>query len=471
MSTATQTELRVVVAPDRRRAELVIPPGLPRQALTVETCQALLRAQGVKLNPGVLRRLQEVVKAPPGGEGETRLVVAQATEARDGQDGKVLWSVDAEHARENAQGSYYDRSVFIMVKAGQVLGRIEAPTTGHDGVDVTGGTLAARAGKPVELKLDESILRDPSGQMIAQVDGALVRQGVRATIRKVLEVRDYVDFSTGNIDFPGDVKIGRGIRDLFVVKAGGCVEVGGLIESATIECGGDLISRAGIAGRGRGQLKVGGNLSARYLDNIQGEVRGDLICDREAINSNLVVHGAVKSPGGMILGGRLTIVGPAQLAVVGSAAGVATELILGSVPGLEPLAVDLEALVQELTARRDQLQKEQKLMLLSSRLTAQDRERQTEIMFELQILNQRLAKGQPALEGLMQRINQNRTVDLSVGRCLHNGAVVTVGKISYRINGDLPGPVRILREKGDVVYQLGSASGRLAQVAEVHTTA
>ncbi len=57
-----------------------------------------------------------------------------------------------------------------------------------------------------------------------------------------------MDFSTGNIDFEGDVRVLKGIRDIFEVRATGNIEVGGLIEASTIDAGGSVFAKGGMAG-------------------------------------------------------------------------------------------------------------------------------------------------------------------------------------------------------------------------------
>lgn len=469
---AKELEMRAVVASDRSTAELIFPPGYDRTQLTMELCQILLRAEGVEMGAAVLGNLQELMANPPANDRPQRVVIAQATAPVHGLDGWVEWTIDQKNQQDAGQDEavdFYARSAYITVKPGDKLGVVHPPTDGSDGRDVLGKTLAAKPGKAVSLKLDESISRNAKGELIAQREGVLCRTGELAAVRQLIEIPEYVDFSTGNIDFVGDVVVSKGVRDLFVVKATGSIHVKGLIEAATMVAGADLVAEGGMAGRNRGSVDIQGNLIARYLDNVRGDVRGDLKVEREAINCDLVVHGGVQSPTGMLIGGRLVIVGAINIATVGSPAGVATELVLGTVPSLEPFAMALRELLDEMQKRKLEFTGEWKLLSAEGkRLTNRDKERQTELQFEMHGLEQRMLRGQAVLDALHHRIVRDRTIHLIAHRFIHCGTIIIVGENAFRLNRDLHGPVKVLKDSGDIVYRFASGEGGLlAQVSEV----
>ncbi len=470
---AREIECRAVVAEDRSTAELIVPIRFDPAQLSMELLQALLRAAHVEINSTVVTNLEAMMAQPPGAERQERVLLATATQPVEGKDGWVQWTIDEQQQAapsEDGAVNFYSRSAYVTVKPGDVLGIVHAPTDGVDGRDVTGKTLAAKPGKQAALKLDESINQNIKGELIAQQEGVLCRSDSSAAVRQMIEIPEYVDFSTGNIDFVGDVVVNKGVRDLFVVKATGNIHVNGLIEAATMITGGDLVAEGGMAGRNRGSVQTEGHLIARYLDNVRGEVKGDLKVEREAINCELMILGGVNSPTGMLIGGRLLIVGAINVGTVGSPAGVATELVLGSVPTLEPLAAALHELMVEVRKRRDEFEGEFKLLSAegNKRLTSHDKERQTELQFEMHGLDQRLNRGQTVFDALRQRILKERTINLTAYRFIHCGTTITVGENAFRLNRDLHGPVRVIKDGGDIVYRVSTGEGGLlAQVAEV----
>lgn len=61
--------------------------------------------------------------------------------------------------------------------------------------------------------------------LIATMDGHLEYSNGAFYVRPVLEIRGDVDYSTGNIDFIGDVQIAGDVRENFSVRATGSITV------------------------------------------------------------------------------------------------------------------------------------------------------------------------------------------------------------------------------------------------------
>lgn len=482
MTTAVgEDEIRVIISKGHLTAEMLIPAGFTREKLSEDLCINLLQQSGVEITEPVLHALKTMLAQPIAPGAEQRVLLAQATPAQTGADGSVEWLVPqaveapSETAQPDEKVSHYARSAYIVVQAGDVVGRVIPPTDGIDGRDVLGQPIAARPGKPAIMKTDESVAREASGRLIAEVEGVLHRQVDSVYIRQLIEVPAYVDFSTGNIDFTGDLVVRQGVRDCFVVKATGSVDIHGLIEAATINCGADLIARGGMAGRERGFARVGGNLIGKYLDNIQAEIHGDVEIHREVINCELTVHGAIRSPRGTVIGGRAVVTGAVELLALGSGADVTTELVLGSVPRLQPIADELDQLMEKLTAKRNAIENEQELMKKKPTrlITNADKERQTELIFEHQTVVSKLSQGQAAQEALNARIKQLQTVDLLIHRDLFPGVVLTVGNQSFKIHDEKRGPLQIFLDgRGELAYRIGqSENGPLGDIAEVRAAA
>ncbi len=460
--------IRVIVAADLASAELVLAPEFPRQMLTEELCINLMRDAEVEVSDLSRQAIAQILREAEASAGTQKVYrIAQAQPPVHGEDGSVAWLLEKGH---DADTSHYDRSAYITVKAGDVVARITPPSMEMDGRNVLGQTIPAKPGRHVRLDVDDSFLCDAAGQVIAQCSGVLERRDLKIRIRKVIEVDQYVDFSTGHIDFDGDVIVHKGVRDCFVVKARGNVDVAGLIEAATVECSGNLVAAGGFAGREQGQARVGGNMRAKYLDNIKARIGGDLEVDREIVNCDMQVDGQVIAPHGAIIGGKMLATGRIDVGMLGSPAGVATEVVLGQVPRLEHFRQRLQPFLDELGKRRDKLMAEQKMLdTAGRRATAMDKERQTEILFELAQVNHQWTRAQMAADALESRIAQKRTVNLSIARKLNAGVHLTIGKQRFTLAREMRGPVEItLDTTGSVVYKQGeNPPVPLAQVAQI----
>ncbi len=481
----------VVIANDKLSAQLVINPGCDRAMMTAPLLKEIIRGRGVEVTDFTTQAIQDFVQSEPSSDQTITIDIACAQPPIHGTDGSIQWLIDkndenaADSSNEPNQDkaannndntdqktvSYYDQSAFTMVETGDVVARIYEAVLGQDGRDVTGGTIPAKSGKDLQLQTDETIMRKADGSLIAQQDGVLSREPGKAQIRKRIEIKDYVDFSTGNLDFDGDIFIGRGIRDCFKVQATGNVEVKGLIEAATIQTGKDLIAIGGFAGRERGHAQIGRDLKGKYLDNVQGHVKHDMCIDREVINCELIIDGGINSPHGSIIGGKITPTGEINIGTLGSGAGVETSLVIGSVPRLDPFAEKLEAMVETLTKDADKLAEEQDLinkMSVKGRMTATDRERQTEIMFELSMTNTNLQKAQRTLHSVTHEIEKRRSVNITIHRMINPGVTLVYNQLKHKITTELRGPARIYLENNRLVYRQGdSPSNPLSQISDV----
>lgn len=490
-ATGKPVDLRVNVTSDGSEAAITVPADFPREYLTVPYCQEKLREYGVEIIGQVPRAIEELVKTVPA-EGEAiTMVVARKTPPVHGRDGRVEWTIEAEQdghaeaageektddesdeegeAKAEIEGiNHYETSAYIMVTNGMTLGRVFEPVVGTDGRDVTGRSLVAKVGKPISLKLDETILLKADGTLLAQSDGFFHRSGPKAKICKRLEVTGYVDFSTGNIDFKGDVLIHKGVRDCFVVKASNDIEANGLIEAATIEAGGSLNAAGGMAGRERGTVKVGRDLSGKYLDNIKGTVGGDLKIDREIINCALTIGGAIRMPNASIIGGSVCVTGSADLAEVGSSGGTPTRITVGTVPGFEQIHARIETILKKLCTKRDQIIEEQRQLHANSRfLTSTQKERATEIMFDIHQVEANVQKAETARKVMEAEIGKRRTVHVTVNRELHRGVILVIRDQQFRVDEDTRGPLQIdMDATGRPVIHRGDSVKPLATIARV----
>ena len=476
-----QTDVKLIIHDEATQVLMLLPPAFGQQDMARQICHAKLREANVEITESVVNTVDQLIKqsknipAAPGAE-PIRGVVALAQSAVHGIDGKVEWKIDTEKKLSKPEKlqpgqtrNYYEDSIYTTVETGVSVGILYQPTIGVDGRDVFGKTINARDGKPFELTFDETIMCDAKGQLVTQTDGVLVRTRQSICVRKVIEVNDFVDFSTGNIDFTGDVIVHEGVRDNFVVKADGNVTVDGLIEAANIITGKDLNAHGGMAGREQGTVNIGNDLKAKYLDNITGKVTGNLNVERETINCDLIILGNVDSKTGSILGGKLVIGGKVNIHTIGSDANVRSDLVIGSAPNLDPILKNLEDFIAELGDKRKKYAEEQEIISRAGkRLTADQKERQTEVMFELMNIDNPLTKAKDAHFRVNARAEELRTVDVTVRNMLHAHTVLTVMGISYKIRNDMRGTIHIFKdEKNEICFKQGEGKTKmLASIAD-----
>lgn len=366
---------------------------------------------------------------------------------------------------------FYNLSSFIVVGPDEPIGRIEPPTSGTDGEDVYGNSIPATRGQHTEIKAGPGTKDDGSGFVIAAHAGKLDYEGLEIRVEPTLEIKAAVDFSTGNIDFPGDVLVRGGVRDRFEVKAGGRLTINDLVEAASLATLADLEMHAGMTGRGRGRIEIGGNARARYLDSVSGTVGGDLTIDRELNNCDLLIKRRLEASACTVRGGRIRVGQRAELASLGGAGEIETELLLGALPAIDTVAHTLFLIVDEISevfaAASERLEK----LRGSDAHGARHSELLTEATFDVENTRRQAADIHARLERIAQAAEPGSNVTLVVRKAIHPGTKIWFRGWRAQPLGEIRGPIVVdLSPDGEPQHQPLGGEGEpkpLSQLCEV----
>lgn len=453
--------IRVAVSADGMEATLLLASEVPG----ADACRAALSGAGVALTPAVSAAVDALLatKAEPGKARSA--VVARGLPPKRGGDAKIEWiaapgappqpvpAAPVSGDDKSSAGEFYTARPFVPVRIGQVLGKVIATTPGTEGRDVRNRVVAPAPGKPPQIAPGSGLIV-AGDKVVAQADGRFYVGDGGGVVRPVLEITEIDEHPGGELIFKGDVIAHKGLRDRFGIHTHGSIDAIGRVGSARIECGGDLFARAGILGRERGTLKIAGSVLARYLAQVQGTILGDLRVERELVHCNLLIGGELVSPGGTIVGGSLTVTGRVEAACLGGA-GARTRLVLGTVPFAEQQRDQLAQAVTKFASARDAAATDlKKLTQFGTRMTAQDRERQTEVMFELQTNESNLNKATLGVEMLKEQIRTRTKVDLTILERIAGESVIVIRGDEFVLREGMRGPIRVfIGENGQPMLQ------------------
>ena len=310
----------------------------------------------------------------------------------------------------------------MIVEEGTVLARDIPRREGKPGYTVLGNELARKTITPPALQPGPNITKKGK-YYLAAVDGRFEWSSTDFRVNRVLELRHEVDYSTGHIDFPGDVILHKAVRDRFRVHAEGSVLCMETLDASDVRCGGDLIAKRGIIGRNDATVVAGGDVETRYIENCRVSARGDVRVHVGIVNSKVNSLGSIRTgKDGIIVGGELCALAGVEARQIGSRMGTRTTVKCG---------IDFEA-----AERLEWVQ-----------------EKSTEIVFRLQEVRNRivqhpervdrLAETKSRLEAALRRL-QNSAFDLlsridkdesaavrARGR-LHAGVYVEICHVGYQ---------------------------------------
>ncbi len=267
-------------------------------------------------------------------------LVATGKPAFAGANGNIVDSFPREAVRslevdEFDRVDYTALNLIHNVKQGQEICRLIKPTEGEPGRTVLDTEIPAKCGKSVPLpKGRNTEISEDGTLLVASIAGDVEFTGRSFQVKPVLEIPGNVDFSTGNINFLGDINIRGDVLSGFTVRAMGNIQVAGVVEAgSTVEAGGDLVVVKGILGDGTTIIRAHRSIFSKYIENSTIYVRENLQTDC-IINSQIYSDGEVLvvSGRGTIIGGRIWAAKRINALTVGARSECRTSVMLGGLP-------------------------------------------------------------------------------------------------------------------------------------------
>jgi len=465
---------RVSVSADRLTASLTVQPGVDPSDLTAESVGAILEGRGVRTSTELHARVEELVaKLQENPDDEAEIVVTRGVPPKHGEDGR--FELDASLVQEDPgegegdpseAADHYARSAFIVVDEGQKLGKLLPHSEAEDGLDVRGEVIKATPGRPAKVKFDDSVQVNEDGTVIARQKGQLEADEESLRVEPILVISESVDFSTGNVDFPGDVLIQRGVCDCFTVEAGGSLEIVELVEAASVKAGGSILLRRGMAGRGKGALRAGGDLEAKYLDGVDVTVLNDLRVQRELTNCSTYIGRCIRSSSCSIVGGKLDIRFGGQVRMLGGEAETETIVRLGVDPQLDRNARELEELLPSALNRITQVKQElEQLKKLTVKLTATQAESMMSLQFEITTAQSRFPQIKSGIQRIVEAYKRLNRATLTVEKSIMPGVTIVIGSKSAIVREQIRGPIMIAMDDSGSLVLKDPTSGSVSPIS------
>lgn len=222
-----------------------------------------------------------------------------------------------------------ERSPFVLVEDGELLAKRIAPDKGESGWTIYGRELPAPR-RAIPMLIPGKNTREDGDGIFAARAGRFVLEGRTFSVTPVLEITGDVDYSTGHLDFDGDIIIHGDVHDGFNIKATGSVHCERTLSAAQVECGGDLIINRGIIGRQKGEVRVGGQVRCKYIEHCYVEAKGMITAHVGMMNSVVRTNDRFETGArGIIVGGKLFAQNGVSATQIGTSMGPATEIYCG----------------------------------------------------------------------------------------------------------------------------------------------
>lgn len=375
----------------------------------------------------------------------TDYVIARGIQPLQGEDAQVEFFFSTNNnvkPKQNEDGTvdFYDLSIISKCTKGQILAKLKKEVKGTPGYNVLGEMIMPRDVKKLNLKYNRNVDISEDGlSMVAKCSGHVSLVGDQIFVNDIYEVVD-VDTSTGNIEYQGNVLVTGNIKAGFSVKAEGSVEVRGGVEGALVEATGDVIIARGMNGMGKGAIKAGGNVIAKFFENTT-VTAGGYIRAEAVLHSKLSAKGDIDINGrkGFITGGTARSLGVISAKTIGTDMGVTTEIEVGVDPEMK---IRVNALAQEITLLQKKIaQMEPILATLTKRIKAGDKLSVDQIRYFKQLSEEykngkeKLLRDGTEYSDILKEMDDTKVESaILVSQIAYPGTKLTIGDISMTLS-------------------------------------
>lgn len=343
-------EFTITIAKDKMSAWLTLTPAYGGTPVTFEQIRQSLKEKGIVSGLITSAEIEAVLK-----EGHaTDYLIAQGMPPVPGQDAQFHSLVPEMQERrpqinEHGIADYRNLGSLILVKQGDPLMRRTLPTEGKKGKNILGHILTPKPSQNTPFAADlKGATFDPDdcdllvssiiGQPLLIPNGVMVSPTI--TVPKV-------DISTGNLSFDGTINILGDVMEGMKVYALNDIFIGGTVEAAELEAGGNISIKGGVIGNSDtnsslaasvgGKISCKGSVSVRFAKYFNIEAGTNIVIEEYSMNNQLTAMNQilVGKPGGkkgLIIGGNTRAMMLVQAASVGSDAGIKTYIQAGLNP-------------------------------------------------------------------------------------------------------------------------------------------
>lgn len=462
--------VEIVVSPDSMRAMARVNPDGDESDRAEAKLLSILAAQSIDITEDVRDRVRLLSERLGAKDYPLEdVLLAQGAPPEPGTDGRVEWNPDCdptqrhfEPPEETLSGvvDHYARSTIVSISEGDLVCTLVPPVPGTPGRDVFGREVPAKKVHRCPLHFGEGLAEKDGepGRIVATISGRVNYVGNQVWISPLLTIYRHVDFQVGNIDFDGDVLIRGNVLDLFTVKCTKSLVIRGLVEGARIECGGDLAISGGVAGKEKAVIVSGGKVAARFIDNATVVAAGDVVVEKEMVNSTIATESCLITRGA-ITACKIEAAGGIEAGIVGSKSGIRTELSVGSsretFRRLGRADRDIVALEEKIERHRGQLTP---LLQRQASLPLIQKNTLTRLLKEVKAEMEELDRLKLEREQLQNSIRSHRAACIDVRRMIHDGTTVNIGEATATLRDALRGPLKLVSHPVDGAARVAASS-------------
>ena len=258
---------------------------------------------------------------------------------------------------EHGKVNFKDLNIIKNTKKDVLLAKKIEPQLGNKGKNVFGEEVLPTEPREADWKLGiNCYLSEDKKELFSAIEGRpiLERNG---TIR-VDEVclLENVDYSTGNVDFPGTIIVEGTVADNFTLKTKGSLLIKKSVGRVFLYAERDIVLSGGVMGRNGGIIESKSDIYAKFVEQGNLKASKNIFIEEASLHSELVAGDSI-----IIKGGRGELIGGESIAgkkIIVSKLGAVVETKTELVVGLPPeVLTELRKMKEEILSHEDVLKK------------------------------------------------------------------------------------------------------------------
>jgi len=444
------------------------PPSSSGKMLTMEMVEKMLTDLGITY--GINQNaIEEALKgAAAGGFPILNTVISEGKAPEPGNNARIEFKFQTEKMvgtvdQKSGAIDYKERQALQNVKTGQVLAIKVPATEGKDGISVYGEVIRADPGIDEILVRGENVVVSDDGLVLTSaIDGVVVlTHRNKVEVFKQFKVPGDVDYSTGNLSMDGTLDINGWIRAGFHVQAKGNILVGEGIEDAYVEAGADISVKGGIIGSGGGEVRAGGNIVVRFIENARVHANGNILIGNDIVRSTVSANNRIIDTGGRgrIRGGSVSAGKVIEINEIGSPAGIVTHVSVGVDPELKERFLDISKKLAEYKKTRIKIS----MTLAKYDSLGKNKTVPGGLLHKLETLRQnrrmiaveeeKLAKEKEALSKRLP-VTDEKPLAVKVKGVVYSGTTVFMNGYAFNVTDDIEGKVTFILDDQERVVKM-----------------
>ena len=350
--------LQIRISDDCMDAFILLPEDA-KGRFSVPRISKILRQQEITF--GILQaELERFCKDCPRNK---EFKIAHGKKPRRGTDGfyesqTADPTTSAPTIKEDGTVDYSRVRVTEAVAAGQAVVIYHPATQGESGSTVTGIPLTEGSGHELPRLTGQGFrYNEQTHVYFAEYAGNVTFDQEKYTLNvwKSFTIDGDCTRYTGSTEYDGTVLVKGDVRNMAHIKATGDIIIEGMVGSANLYSGGNIVIRGGVNADNKGLIEARGNITGSFFESANlkagGKISGSYFLGCNIQTDNKLIAGGGKA---LIQGGTISAVLGVEAFHIRTYGGAKTNIILGNT---SDLLMRKQSVIKQITKTTDEIRK------------------------------------------------------------------------------------------------------------------